>query len=146
MWITNLSLLIHSQSSGTMWVDHVPQPQLATCGPLIDSPTINYCSNDLEFATRLQSHMPNNDVCTMPFDFDLSFSNNSCKNSKLEFHFVKHLPKSLLASCKVHDGVMVYITLWPLNTIWTLPKSLIHYPQTTLVKPHSLTKASKIHN
>ena len=32
----NLSLTIHSQRWGTMWVDHVCQPQLATCGQLIN--------------------------------------------------------------------------------------------------------------
>ena len=32
----NLSLTIDSQRWGTMWVDHVCQPQLATCGQLIN--------------------------------------------------------------------------------------------------------------
>ena len=36
-----------------------------------------------------------------------------------------------------HAMVWWYITLWPQNTIWTPPKSFIHYPQTsqTVVLP-----------
>ena len=36
VWRNNLSLQIKSESWCTMWVDHVYQPQLATCGPLIN--------------------------------------------------------------------------------------------------------------
>ena len=65
------------------------------------------------------------------------------KNSNLGFHYAKHVPKSILASCKAQDGVMVHHIVTTKQHL-DQPESFIHYSQ-TLVN-HSLTKPSKIHN
>ena len=72
----------------------------------------------------------------MPYLFGLKFSKNSCQNSNLGFHFAKHVPKSILASCKAHDGVMVHHIVTKKYHLDCLdqPKSFIHFSE-TLVNP-----------
>ena len=96
---------------------------------------------------RVHSHMTN-DVCIMPCQFRLKFSENSCKNSNLRVPLIceTSIDRTKIASQHHVKRVMVHhIVTRPQSTIWTSPKSFKHYSQ-TLVKPHSLTKAYKIHN
>ena len=78
-----------------------------------------------------------------PAYFCLKFLEHSCKNSNLCSHFVKHLPKYTLASCKAHDGVMVHDIVTTKHHLETnLKLSFIHYSQTLVnrwfTKPSSV--------
>ena len=80
--------------------------------------------------------------CALPIWFEIF--KKSCQNSNLGFHFAKHVPKSILASCKAQDGVMVHHIVTTKQHL-DQPESFIRYSQTP-TSNHSLTKPSKIHN
>ena len=79
----------------------------------------------------MHNHLPN-DVCTMCTAYlAWNFQKNSWKYSNLGFHFAKHVPKSILASCKAHDGVMVHHIVTTKQHL-DQPESFIHYSQTPI--------------
>ena len=126
MWINKLYLpIIHSQSWGTMWVDRSClslNPQLATCGPLINLALFKWQKN---WHKGAQSHAKWSLHHALPIIWFEIFS-KFMQKLKFRVPFVKHLPKSLLASCKpARDGVLWCITLWPqIKQHWTNLKVL----------------------
>ena len=54
----------------------------------------------------------------MPYQFGLKISKKIMQKLKFRVPFVKHRPKSLLASNKAHDGTMVH-HIGTKTTIWT---------------------------
>ena len=78
------------------------QPQLATCGQLINLALFKWP----QIWHKLHSHMPN-DVCTMPCQFGLKFSENSCKNSNLRVPLI----------CETHRST---VPKSPLGIMWSM--------------------------
>ena len=124
-----LSLTIHSQRWGTMWVDHVCQPQLATCGPLINLPLFKWPQI---WHKHAQSHAK----CCLHHALPISFEIFRKFMQKLKFKgyiicetSIDHTKIAFSIMLK-HVMVWWYITLWQQNTIWTAPKSFIHYSKT----------------
>ena len=147
MWINKLYLpIIHSQSWGTMWVDRSClslTPQLATCGPLINPALFKWQKN---WHKGAQSHAKWSLHHALPIIWFEIFS-KFMQKLKFRVPFVKHLPKSLLASHLKHMMVWWYIILWPQNTIctnWKVSYILQYYSQ--ILVNRCLTKSSRIHN
>ena len=91
------------------------QPKLATnCGQLIQLALLKW--PQIRHKGTL-SHAKWHSHHVLPIWFE-NFK-KFMQKIKLRVPFVKHQPKSLLASSKAHYGMMWYVTLWPQNTIWT---------------------------
>ena len=139
MCINNPSLQIHSHSWGTMWVDRVPQPQLATCMWTINSPSIVKMASNLARGCTVTCQMM---VAPWPSNLVWNIQKKIIQKHKFRVPFVKHQLKSLLGSCKTHDGVMVDHIVTTKHHL-DQPKSFIHYSKTLVKIPKFITNIIK---
>ena len=144
MWINNLSLPIHSHSWGTMWLDRVPQTQLATCGPLIHLalfkwPQIwhkvhnNHMSNGVLISSGPATYLVWNfkKVHAKKLKFTVTFR-QEIDRASTKIPFIIMRAKNMM--------VWWMVQVWPQNTIWSsnlrVSHTLFHKLWSTVVWPN----------